>query len=90
MVLDSVAPYAGLPPFGAIQEMDRIVEEAVGMMNGKMMMTVKDEELKKMIIQVLGSIMLQLEGGPVLVSTNSVVHEPLVSSSSLLHPSTNN
>lgn len=45
---------------------------------------VKEEEFKKILTEILGSVMLQLEGNPVSVSTNSVVHEPLASSSSLL------
>lgn len=45
---------------------------------------VKEDEFKKLLTEILGSIMLQLEGNPILVSTNSVVHEPLASSSTLL------
>ncbi|MCI56465.1 calcium-binding EF-hand family protein, partial [Trifolium medium] len=48
---------------------------------------VKEDEFKKILTEILGSIMLQLEGNPISVSSNSVVHEPLGSSSTLLQPS---
>ncbi|XP_051144330.1 uncharacterized protein LOC127260592 [Andrographis paniculata] len=85
--LDSLAASAGLPPLGAVDQMDTIMNEALKMAesgNGK---TVKEDEFKKLLTEVLGSIMLQLEGSPVSVSINSVVHEPLASSSTLLQPS---
>ncbi|KAK4258529.1 hypothetical protein QN277_004971 [Acacia crassicarpa] len=86
LALDVVSPSAGLPPFGAIEEMDKVIGEVFKMIdadNGKM---VKDEEFKKMLTEILGSIMLQLEGNPISVSSNSVVHEPL-GPSTLLQPS---
>ncbi|XP_041014535.1 uncharacterized protein LOC121257558 [Juglans microcarpa x Juglans regia] len=87
VAFDVVAPSAGLPPVGAVEEMDKIVGDVFKMMNvddGKM---VKEDEFKKLLTEILGGIMLQLEGNPISVSTNSVVHEPLASSSSLLQPS---
>ncbi|KAI3447972.1 hypothetical protein Pfo_004637 [Paulownia fortunei] len=87
VALDSLAASAGLPPFGAVDQMDDIITEALKMVDagdGKM---VKEDEFKKLLTEVLGSIMLQLEGNPVSVSINSVVHEPLASSSTLLQPS---
>ncbi|KAG5624789.1 hypothetical protein H5410_010007 [Solanum commersonii] len=76
VALDVLAPSAGLPPIGAVDQM-------LDADDGKM---VKEEELKKLLTEILGSMMLQLEGNPVSVSTNSVVHEPLASSSMLLQP----
>ncbi|KAK4801985.1 hypothetical protein SAY86_000188 [Trapa natans] len=88
VVLDTVAPSAGLPPLGAIDQMDKMVEEAFKMMDadddGK---TVKEEEFKKILIEILGSLMLQFEGNQISLSSNSVVHEPLDSASSLLQAS---
>ncbi|KAK6159544.1 hypothetical protein DH2020_006858 [Rehmannia glutinosa] len=86
VALDSLAASAGLPPLGAVDQMDKIMSEALKMFDagdGKM---VKEDEFKKLLTEVLGSIMLQLEGNPVSVSINSVVHEPLASSSTLLQP----
>ncbi|KAK6916673.1 hypothetical protein RJ641_019534 [Dillenia turbinata] len=88
VALDAVTASAGLPPIGAIDEMDKVETEVFKMLQvdeGKM---VKEEEFKKLLTEILGSIMLQLEGNPISVSTNSVVHEPFSSSSSLL-PSSN-
>ncbi|XP_020552699.1 uncharacterized protein LOC105172949 isoform X3 [Sesamum indicum] len=87
VALDSLAASADLPPLGAIDQMDDIMNEAlkmVGVGDGKV---VKEDEFKKLLTEVLGSIMLQLEGNSVSVSTNSIVHEPVPSSSTLLQPS---
>ncbi|KAK4405321.1 hypothetical protein Sango_0538600 [Sesamum angolense] len=87
VALDSLAASADLPPLGAIDQMDDIMNEAlkmVGVSDGKV---VKEDEFKKLLAEVLGSIMLQLEGNSVSVSINSIVHEPVGSSSTLLHPS---
>ncbi len=68
-------------------QMDTVFGEAIKMMhanNGKM---VKEDEFKKLVVEILGSIMLQLQGNPISVRTNSVVHEPISSSSSLLQAS---
>lgn len=67
--------------------MDKVAADAFNMItadDGKM---VKEDEFKKLLAEILGSIMLQLEGNPISVSSNSVVHEPLASSSTLLQPS---
>ncbi|KAL9266981.1 hypothetical protein AKJ16_DCAP15757 [Drosera capensis] len=74
VALDSLAPSAGLPPYGALHEMIDADDDKL----------VREEEFKKLLIEILGSIMLQLEGNPISVSSNSVVHEPLASASSLL------
>lgn len=67
--------------------MDKIIAEAFKMLDADDGKIVKEEEFKKIMAEVLGSIMLQLEGNPISVSTNSVVHEPLASASTLLQPS---
>ncbi|PKI34822.1 hypothetical protein CRG98_044783 [Punica granatum] len=89
VVLDTVSPSAGLPPLGAIDEMDKVVGEAFKMMEADDGNMVKEEEFKKIIIEILGSVMLQLEGNPISFSSNSVVHEPLSSTPSLWQPSNN-
>lgn len=65
-------------------QMDKITSAALKMADADNGKSVKEEEFKKILTEILGSIMLQLEGNPVSVSTNSVVHEPLATSSSLL------
>ncbi|XP_054785747.1 uncharacterized protein LOC129292208 [Prosopis cineraria] len=87
VALDVVSPSAGLPPVGAIEEMDKVIGEVLKMINADDGKMVKDDEFKKILTEILGGIMLQLEGNPISVSSNSVVHEPLGSSSSLLQPS---
>ncbi|XWS67784.1 hypothetical protein CRYUN_Cryun04dG0035100 [Craigia yunnanensis] len=87
VVLDVVAPSAGLPPIGAVEQIDKVVADVFNMINADDGKMVKEDEFKKLLTEILGSIMLQLEGNPIVVSSNSVVHEPLASSSSLLQPS---
>ncbi|XP_004505679.1 uncharacterized protein [Cicer arietinum] len=89
VALDVVAPSASLPPFGAIQEMDMVIGEVFKMINADDGKLVKEDEFKKLLTEILGSMMLQLEGNPISVASNSVVHEPLDSSSTLLQPSPN-
>ncbi|KAA8536024.1 hypothetical protein F0562_028502 [Nyssa sinensis] len=87
VALDVVAPSAGLPPVGAVDQMDKVITDAFKMFDADGGKIIKEDEFKKMLTEILGIIMLQLEGNPISVSTNSVVHEPLASSSTLLQPS---
>ncbi|KAH9617717.1 hypothetical protein KSS87_017406 [Heliosperma pusillum] len=84
IALDSLGPSAGLPPYGAIDEMDDVVNNVFKMVEANDGKLVKEEEFKKLLLEILGCIMLQLEGNPVSISANSVVHEPLADPSSLL------
>ncbi|XP_048337174.1 uncharacterized protein LOC107427486 isoform X2 [Ziziphus jujuba] len=88
VALDVLAPSAGLPPLGAVEQMDKVVGEAFKMVNADDGNVVKEEEFKKILTEILASIMLQLEGTPISVSSNSVVHEPFAASSTLLQPAT--
>ncbi|GMH02994.1 hypothetical protein Nepgr_004833 [Nepenthes gracilis] len=87
VALDSVAPSAGLPPYGALEEMDKVTNDVFKMVDADDGKLVKEEEFKKLLAEILGSIMLQLEGNPISVSSNSVVQEPIASASSLLQTS---
>lgn len=86
IALDGLAPVAGLPPFGAVNRVDKVVNDVFKMVNADDGNLVTDDEFKKIMKEILGSIMLQLEGNPISVSSNSVVHEPLSSPSPLLPP----
>lgn len=88
LALDSLASSAGLPPYGAVDEMDNVINEVFKMVDANDGKLVKEEEFKRLLLEILGSIMLQLEGNPVSVSTNSVVHEPLADPSTFLQTST--
>ncbi|KAL6270762.1 hypothetical protein ACE6H2_027673 [Prunus campanulata] len=87
VALDVVGPTAGLPPLGAVEQMDKVVQDAFNLVNADDGKLLKEDEFKKILTEILGSIMLQLEGTPISVYSNSVVHEPLASSSTLLQPS---
>lgn len=63
------------------------MNEAFKIVNADDGKIVDEAEFKKTLTEILGSVMLQLDGNPISVSSNSVVHEPLESSSSLLPPS---
>lgn len=86
VALDGLATAAGLPPFGAVDQVDKVVNEVIKMVNadddGN---KVHEDEFKKIMKEILGSIMLQMEANPISVSSSSVVQEPL-SPSSLLTP----
>ncbi|CAK9315963.1 unnamed protein product [Citrullus colocynthis] len=88
LALDLVAPLAGLPPLGALDEMDKLLLDVFEMVDADDGKAVKEDEFKKLLTEILGAVMLQLEANPISVSSNSVVHEPLACSSTLLTPST--
>ncbi|XP_010268705.1 PREDICTED: uncharacterized protein LOC104605581 [Nelumbo nucifera] len=83
VVLDVLAPVAGLPPYGSVDQVDRVVNEVFTMVKADDGKAVPEEEFKKIVTEILGCIMLQLEGNPISVSSNSVIHEPLTSSTLL-------
>lgn len=85
MVLDiSIARSTDLSLVLWFSQMDRVVEEAFRMMDADDGKVVKEEEFKNILTEILGSLMLQLEGNPISVSSNSVVHEPLALAPSVL------
>ncbi|KAI0500820.1 hypothetical protein KFK09_019037 [Dendrobium nobile] len=87
IALDKMAASADLPPFGAVSQVDDVVNEASKMVNADEGKLVNEEEFQQLMKEILGCIMLQLEGNPIFVSSNSVVHETLNSPSTLLPPS---
>ncbi|KAL6211902.1 hypothetical protein ACLB2K_017125 [Fragaria x ananassa] len=87
VALDVVAPSAGLPPLGAVEQMDKLILDAFNLTNADDGKLLKEDEFKKILTEILGSIMLQLEGNPISVYSNSVVHEPIASASTLLQTS---
>ncbi|KAK8582451.1 hypothetical protein V6N13_069228 [Hibiscus sabdariffa] len=86
VVLDAVAPSTGLPPIVAVEQIDKIVADVFSTTHADDKKTVKEDEFKKLLTEILWTIMLQLEDNPITVSSSSVVHEPLESSSSILQP----
>ncbi|KAG9154640.1 hypothetical protein Leryth_023052 [Lithospermum erythrorhizon] len=87
VALDTIGPSASLPPVGAVDQIDRITTDALKMLDADKDKMVEKDEFKKVVAEILGSIMLQLEGNPISVSTNSVVHESDSSSSKLFQAS---
>lgn len=89
--LDEIAPSAGLPPYGAVEKVDVVMNEAFRMVvnadkqQGK---PVDKEEFKKIIAEIHGIIMLKFMGNHVHVCTDTVVQEPLppLASTLLLNP----
>ncbi|XP_066396185.1 uncharacterized protein [Miscanthus floridulus] len=81
--LDKMADAASLPYYGAVKEVDAVVEESiktVGVEEGK---AADEAEFKKSLTDILRAIMLRLNDNPVFISTDIVVHEPLSGSSTL-------
>jgi len=71
--LDVFAPYAGLPPIGAVEEMDNVVNEAFQVIDADTGGNVDRPEFDKCLLEVLGSIMLQLQGKPIGIKSSGVV-----------------
>ncbi|KAK8987253.1 hypothetical protein V6N11_027009 [Hibiscus sabdariffa] len=67
-------------------QIDKIVADVFSTTHADDKKTVKEDEFKKLLTEILWTIMLQLEDNPITVSSSSVVHEPLESSSSILQP----
>lgn len=88
VALDSLALSTSLPPCGALSEMDEVINNVLKTVEADDGKAVKEEEFKKLMVEILGSIMLQLEGKPLSVAVNSVVHEPLADRSPLLQTGT--
>ncbi|KAM0898845.1 hypothetical protein ACQ4PT_021690 [Festuca glaucescens] len=84
VALDKMADAASLPPHGAVNQVDAVVNEALKKANTDDGKEVDEAEFKKLLTEVLGAVMLQLNGEPIFFSTSTVVHEPLSSSSALL------
>lgn len=69
-------------------QVDAVVNEAFKMANADDGKPVDEAEFKKLLTEILGAVMLQLDGNAISVSTNTVLHEPMsTSSSTLLSPS---
>lgn len=66
--------------------MDKVIDQVLKMVDADNGKGVGEDEFKQLMKEILGSIMLQLEGDHILISANSVVHEPLSSPSVLLPP----
>jgi len=81
--LDKMADAANLPHYGAVQQVDAVVNEAIKTANADGGKTVDEAEFKKLLTDTLGAVMRQLNSNPIFVSTNTVVHEPLSGSSGL-------
>jgi len=71
--LDVLAPYAGLPPVGAVEEMDYVVNEAFKVLDADAGGSVDRQDFDKSLLEVIGSIMLQLSGKPIGVQSSGIV-----------------
>ncbi|KAG8095418.1 hypothetical protein GUJ93_ZPchr0012g21755 [Zizania palustris] len=87
VAFDRMADSVNLPPYGAVEQVDAVVNEAFKMAKADDGKAVDELEFKKLLTDILGAVMLQLDGNPISVSTNSVIHESMSTSSTLLSPS---
>ncbi|KAM0869092.1 hypothetical protein ACQ4PT_040885 [Festuca glaucescens] len=86
VALDKMADAASLPPHGAVNQVDAVVNEALKKANADDGKEVDEAEFRKLLTEVLGAVMLQLNSQPIFFSTSTVVHEPLSTSSNLSSP----
>uniref|UniRef100_A0A0D9VRX4 EF-hand domain-containing protein n=1 Tax=Leersia perrieri TaxID=77586 RepID=A0A0D9VRX4_9ORYZ len=84
VALDKMANAASLPPYGSVNQVDAVVNEAFKMVNADERKAVDEAGFKKLLTDVLGAVMTQLNGQPIFVSNSTLVHEPLFSSPALL------
>uniref|UniRef100_A0A0D3FG97 EF-hand domain-containing protein n=1 Tax=Oryza barthii TaxID=65489 RepID=A0A0D3FG97_9ORYZ len=82
--LDKMADAAGLPPYGAVNQVDAVVNEALKTVNADERTAVDEAGFKKLLTDILRAVMMQLNRQPIFVSNSTVVHEPLFSSSAIL------
>lgn len=87
VAFDKMAASVNLPPYGAVNQVDAMVNDAFKMANADDGKAVDEAEFKKLLTEILGAVMLQLDGNAIAVSTNTVLHEPMSTSSTLLSPS---
>ncbi|KAF8683535.1 hypothetical protein HU200_044448 [Digitaria exilis] len=80
---DKMADAASLPYYGAVKQVDAVVNEAIKTANANDGKMVDEAEFKKLVTDTLGAVMRQLNSSPVFVCTNTVVHEPLSGASAL-------
>ncbi|KAI3904228.1 hypothetical protein MKW92_053971 [Papaver armeniacum] len=83
VVFDHLGPLTGLPPYGAIQQIDKIVDEILMKKKAEeeeeKMKVMENEDkvkyLKMLMRELLEHIMLELKANkPISVSSNSVIH----------------
>lgn len=79
--LERLATPAELPPYGTVNQVDVIVNGVIEMIKVDDERMFNEQEFKKTVTEVLESLSLRLGANPIFVSTNLVIHEPLVSSS---------
>ncbi|KAL0928333.1 hypothetical protein M5K25_000208 [Dendrobium thyrsiflorum] len=82
VALDRMATSADFPCSGTVDQVDTIVNEIFNLVDEKEISQL--EQFKKIMTDILGNLMLQMEGNPISISSNSVVHEPLTSPSTVL------
>ncbi|KAJ3682623.1 hypothetical protein LUZ60_015196 [Juncus effusus] len=90
VALDKIAASADLPPFGAIDQVDEVINGAFKMVGADDGKAINEAEFKQLLKELLGGIMLQLQGNAIFVASNSVIHEPIAAASTLLNVSVPN
>ncbi|KAM0945513.1 hypothetical protein DsansV1_C10g0103511 [Dioscorea sansibarensis] len=77
--LDRISELADLPSCCAIDQIDAVL-------NANEKEIINEEEFKETTTEILVKIMQQLEINPIIITSNSVVHEPMNSSTNLNSP----
>lgn len=71
--VDELCPAAGLPPVGAVDEMDSVLKTVFSKIDLDHGGTVTKPEFDKTMLEVLGSLMLQLDGKPIAINNSSII-----------------
>ncbi|GLJ13681.1 hypothetical protein SUGI_0218090 [Cryptomeria japonica] len=72
--LDILAPSVDLPPLGAVKQMDEIISEVFKMVRADEGGVLNENEFNKLMLEILATMMLQLEGNSIRVSSVEVVN----------------
>ncbi|KAG6543241.1 hypothetical protein Mapa_015492 [Marchantia paleacea] len=73
--VDEMGPAAGLPPVGSVEEVDDVLQQIFAKFNLDDGESIGQEDFEKCMMEVLGSLMLQLEGKPISIKSSKIVDE---------------
>lgn len=79
--LDKLSTSTELPPCGTHDQVDAIVNGVIEMANVDDSKIMSEQAFKKEVTEILQSLSLRLGANPIIFSSNSVIDEPLASSS---------
>lgn len=81
IAVNRIVASADLPQYGTVCQVDAIVNEVLADVNTSDENIMHEEEFKKIMTEILESLVQHLEGNNIHLVSNSVIHEPLATTS---------